>query len=654
MFKIKQLFTVPSLLNVAGIAIAVAAFYVLSSIAFFEFTFNHSIPQYQNIYQLSYSRNGGQLNNTMMRPLSEAIGQNYASVEKYGCMNPWGSGQLYAKKDGEYRKLSINYAKCSKSLFDVFGFQIIEGDTSQFINYNQMAISQKTAEQYGLKVGDRLKSDLQNTDEMEIVAIYQTMEANTEFANFGGFRCFGDDDISDPSEWSYVYYMKFMDGAPKPKVSNESKETMRDLVKKFFKDTQDRPKEAIDKEIDGFQLKFISLDELRLHSEISGFHQRTDKHLAYTLVLLSAIVIAIAFINYFNFFMARVPQRLKSVNTRKVLGSSRNSLIASIVGESIIFTLIAVALAMVIVYTIMPLLLDDKVNMGAIVYSNYKALILTILTAIVAAIVTSIYPAIHITSVPPAMALKGQLTQGHDSILRHILIGMQVTASVILIICSIFIHRNNDYLSTRDIGFDNKNLLCTYTTDKIAKNRETVRTKLLANPNIKDIAWTTQDFISIGRMTWGRPNIDNQEEIFYYAVCPVSWNFLDFMGIEVTDGRNFAENDEQCADGVMIFNETARQQLNVSTSSRISGHTNNQCELAGFCNDFNFKPLQYGISPFAFYIFGKESWHGFVLRKLYIRTTDEADVQSTINYIHTTLTSIDPDYEITNPGIVTF
>ncbi|MCR5453865.1 MAG: FtsX-like permease family protein, partial [Bacteroidales bacterium] len=212
---------------------------------------------------------------------------------------------------------------------------------------------------------------------------------------------------------------------------------------------------------------------------------------------------------------------------------------------------------------------------------------------------------------------------------------------------------NNDYLSTRDIGFDTKNLLCTYTTDKIAKNRETVRTKLLANPNIKDIAWTTQDFISVGRMTWGRPNLDNQEEVFYYTVCPVSWNFLDFMGIEVTDGRNFAENDEQCENGTIIFNETARKAFNLTTESRIQGHINDKCELAGFCNDFNFRPLQYGISNFAFYIFGKETW-GWLLRKLYIRTTDEADEQSTINYIHTTLTSIDPDYEITNPGIVTF
>ncbi|MBQ5575654.1 MAG: FtsX-like permease family protein, partial [Bacteroidales bacterium] len=78
-----------------------------------------------------------------------------------------------------------------------------------------------------------------------------------------------------------------------------------------------------------------------------------------------------------------------------------------------------------------------------------------------------------------------------------------------------------------------------------------------------------------------------------------------------------------------------------------------QCELAGFCNDFNFRPLKYGIGNFAFYVFGKNTW-GWVLRKLYIRIAPGADVPKTIDYIRKTLTSIDPDYETENQEILTY
>ena len=647
-FKIRQLLTVPSLLNIVGIAIAIAAFYVLASIADFELTFNESIPQHQNIYQGCYSLDGGQLTNNNMRPLLENIGREIPSVEKYGCISGWNSN-MYVKRQGIYHQIEMSYSQCSKSIFDVFGFQFVEGDTARFINSQQMVVSRKLAEKFGIKVGDYVKADLSNTDEIEIVAIYETMEANTEFGHFGAFRCLGDRDIDNPGEWSYNYYFRLMDGTPRPEYDSGMRERFRTLIKNFYKDEEYVSEEELDNELDKFGFEFVALDDLHLHSEIAGYHRRADKNVTYTLVVLAVFVILIAFINYFNFFMARVPQRLRSVNTRKVLGSSRSSLIMGIVGESVIFTLVSMVLAAVILFGVMPHLLDGMVDMDTTVYSNYKTLAITILTAIVAAVLTSLYPAIHITSIPPAMALKGQMTQSHDSIIRYFLIGLQVTASVALIICSLFIDRNNDYLRKRNIGFNQDNLLSTWATKKLGENRETVRTALLQNPDIIDIAWTSSDLVTGSRMSWGRQNLDNTEETFYYSVCPVSWNFLDFMGIEMTDGRGFTESDETSETGAIIFNETARKAFQINTASRIQGH-DGQCELAGFCKDFNFRPLQYDIGNFAFYVFGKNTW-GWVLRKLYIRIAPGANVPKTISYIRETLTSIDPDYEIQNSEI---
>ncbi|MBO4771885.1 MAG: ABC transporter permease [Bacteroidales bacterium] len=651
-FKIRQLLTVPSLLNICGIAIAIAAFYVLVAIADFELTFNKSITKHENIYQVCYSMDGGQLTNNNMRPLLETMGREFPSVEKYGCFAAWFNYNMYVKQQDGYHQIEMMFGECSKGLLDVFGFQIVEGDTSKFINLRQMIISRQMAEKYGIKVGDYVRRDIQNTEEIEIVAIYETMKENTEIGSVGGFLCLGDRDLDNPHEWSYTYYLRYMDGAPKPEFNNATKEMFRNLIKNFFTDEEDVTEELLDNEINKFELSFVALDDLHLHSEIAGYHPHTDKNIVCTLVILAVFVILIAFINYFNFFMARVPQRLKTVNTRKVLGSSRDSLIMGIVGESVIFTLVAMALAAAILFGIMPRLLDSVVHMDTIVFSNVKALIITILTAIAAAVLTSLYPAMHITSVSPAMALKGQMTQGHDSIIRYFLIGLQVTASVVLIICSLFVNKNNDFIRTREIGFNQNNLLSTWTTQKIAENRETVRARLLQNPDIVDIAWTMQDLVAPSRMYWSVPDMEDSEKSLGYFVCPVSWNFLDFMGIKMAVGRGFTESDEQNENGVIIFNETARKKWEIDTESRVQGHHGRQCELAGFCNDFNFRPLQYGISPFAFYIYEKDSER--TLRKLYIRTAEGVDVKKAINYVRTTLVSIDPDFDIMNPEIRTF
>ena len=647
--NIKTLFSLPSLLNIVGIAIAIAAFYVLVSLADHEFTFNKSIDRHGDIYQLTNIYYGSQ-NNNMPRPLSEHLGRNLSPVESFGIFQSWGASEVFVNKGGVYNKIALTCAGCTVGLFDVFGFRFAEGDTARFKTHGSMVISRKNAEKYGLKVGDMVKTDIQNTDEVEIVAVYDDFEHNTEFAQYGGFLCIGDDNVDNPSNWNYTVYMKMFPGSGNP--STVMPETLKDLLKTYIKSQGDD--EDDEEEAENFSIQFVSLDDLHFHAPINGFHQQFDKKLAYTIVILAIFVIVIAFINYFNFFMARVPLRLKSINTRKVLGDSRESLIMSVVGESVIFTVISIALAAVIVYVVIASLVSGLVRMDELVYSNYKALIITILTALTASVLTSLYPAFHITSVPPAMALKGQMTQRHDSVLRYFLIGFQVAASVLLIICSLFVHKNNDYFMTRDIGFDRSNILSTFTTSKIADSPEAVRQKLLQNSDIIDVTWAANDFIKPSGMNWGRKDPADENKSINFDVYPVAWNFLNFMGIEIAEGRDFAENDHLSADGVIIFNETAKNQLGISLESPISGHHPEPCTIAGFCKDFNSKPLQYGISPYAFYVFGKDPWAHWPLRRLYVRTAKDVDVQKTTDYIKAALIEIDPDYEILNPEIVSF
>ena len=164
-----------------------------------------------------------------------------------------------------------------------------------------------------------------------------------------------------------------------------------------------------------------------------------------------------------------------------------------------------------------------------------------------------------------------------------------------------------------DMGFDKENLF-NASIPVENSNKEAFMDELLKQHAIKDIAWADGPIVSAFRMGWGR---ELKDEKISFQCYPVSYNFLKFMGIQIVEGRDFTVSDEMSLDGVFIFNEKAKREFNMSLDDKIIGHKR-LTSIAGFCEDFQFKPLQYQISPFAFYIMGKEAWR--IQTYLYIRS----------------------------------
>jgi putative ABC transport system permease protein len=500
-----------------------------------------------------------------------------------------------------------------------------------------------------------LKYDLNLPNEVEVVAIYDIAN-NTELHPFGGFRCIGNEYI-DNGGWSITAYYYRTNGKIDEAVA---KDVACRIIKEMVEMDGQTPKDSLDLVVaevfSQINPKFIPLDKIHLGAEINGFHEPANPKVVYTLLILAIVIILIAYINYVNFFFARVPQRIKSINTRKILGSSRANLVMILVGESLTFTLISMVLAYVLVHALAPTLVGDAVDMDTVVYPNHKILIISILLPLLTAIAVSIYPALHITSIPPALALKGNITESHDSLLRYILIGFQITASTVLIIVSLFIHRNIDYINSTDLGFNRKNLLSVQTDQKISERRDEVRSLLLQNPDIIDITWTHGELIARMRHNVSMPlvNGDNAQNVAVDMVF-VADNFFKFMDVDIVEGRDFQPSDHKAKDGVYIFNETARQKFGITLEHRfLSASDMVMCEIVGFCKDFKFKPLQYEVSPLVFFIPGQNTPDYATLVHLYIRIADGADVKKTMDFIEDALAKVDPEFPSIGNPVKTF
>ena len=635
---------VSKMLNIVGMAMAFAALYVIMVQVNFDLVYNKKVKDSDRIYAISMPDwyTPGNWKTTLSRPLCENVINNVSCVECGGTTSigkGYYSEKFFLQEDGN-SSFYLNVSQSSLGAFKVFSVEAVEGSIDNIVPWKDLVISDTKAEKLGLHVGDVIYSHNHGAtmQQYNIAAIYKHFPSNTDLSEIECFVNMGDLNIDLFSEWSYPYFVKLNSADD---IEPFEKQAFDYVVKTFNNMANEHGEELSEedrKEVESrLKIKLFPFDEMYFEKTISSAGRRGSKTTTYTLLAIAILMIVIAFINFINFFFALVPVRLKSVNTRKILGASRSNLVFGIVVESVVMIIVALALAAGIVKLFCGSTFAALIPCSALISNNIAIAFGTALGGIVLAIVSSLYPALYITAFPPAFALKGSLgTASKGMAFRVGLICFQFIVSLILIICASFVTMQRQYMLHYDMGFDRSNLLQVNTSSKIAAMRESATSELKNNPEIKDVTFASGDIVTSFRMDWGRPFKGEQINFKCY---PVQHNFLDFMGIEIVEGRNFTDSDELCDNGVFIFNEAARDKFGLTLEDKIHGHQT-ETDIVGICKNFNYKALSEGIEPFAPYIFGKNPWT--TLNTLYIRTQPGADIPTLIDWIKTKLNEMDP------------
>ena len=623
------------MLNILGLTAAFAALYIILVQVHHDLTYNKALKDSDRIYCLTgYGEVFGNdaYQTWLNRPLCEAVIANSPDIEASGCGHLFGDDLIIRLSDDQ-DPVTTKVTSMTKGVFDVFDFQLVSGSWDDWEAGKGYAITESAAKRFGLQVGDNVKVSYGNTwAEASIAAIYKDMPKHSDLASFEFVVNMGEQNIDKRSEWSYNYFVKLRKGANPYNIDKISEP----LVKEYVSITENRV--VGDDEEAKFVIHPYPFGDLYFADNINPIGKQGNRTTTITLLTIAIFVMLIAFINYINFFFAMVPLRLKSINTRKILGSSRFSLVMSSVGESLTMVVIALLLAVGVVTLFRQSTLAPLIETSLDFSHNWGVVALTIGLALLISVIASIYPALFATSFNPAFALKGTFgTTQKGKAFRVGLIGLQFTVSIVLIICAIFVHEQRSFMMHHEMGFNQECLLQSHLSWKLANNREAVESQLKADAAIKDIAWGDGAFVRDSRMGWGRKV---REQDAGFQCYPVSWNFLRFMGIDIVEGRDFSPSDEQST-GTYIFNETARDMYKITLEDQIGGHDGQVAEIAGFCKDFNFASLRQEIRPFAFYVFGKDPWH--ICMRLYIRTEAGVDVPALMERITKTLNDLDPD-----------
>ena len=647
-------YKISSLLNVIGLTLAFTAFYVIMTQVWWELGYNRSLHEADRIYLVENEDwyEPGKWSSWLNRPVPERVIASTAGVEVGGCMwGGFGSGTCWTSNEPSfgYNKFSASCGSVSLPFLDVFAFRSVEGDVHDIGKPKSVIVSREAAERMRVGVGSLIWVD---TDEpqpdgaMEVVAVFEDFPDNSLLGECEVVKNLGETNLYTTSEWSFNYFVKFRPGADPDEFARQWTNVNQEMQREAAEKRAAAGDAADDDDESGiYGVRLSPVSDLYFESDSQAPCRQGSVVTTYTLLGIAVLVIVLAFINFVNFFFALVPVRIRTVNTFKVFGAPASSLRFNFVFEAFGLVLIALLAAWYVSFALQGTEFASYISASLALSQNLEVVGLVAVVAFVMALAASLYPAWYITSFAPALVVKGSFGGTRSGRrLRTLLLGVQFFISIGLIIATSFIRLQHDYMMHYDMGFDKENLLAVRLSERGAVSYDALRQKLLSDPQVKDVTGATSRLVSVGRMGWGREFKGRQVAFQSYVVQP---DFLRVMGIPITDGRDFLESDFDKELGTMIFNEAARREFEMQVGDRINGFVSPDEQIVGFCADFNFKPLQYGVSPFCFYLLPKKIqqenyWH--LPHVVYVRMTPGADIAA---HIRRCIAEVDPR---TEPG----
>lgn len=639
MKNIFKIFKGSSLLNLLGMTVAFAAMYVLLVQVYYDLGYNRKIKDVERLYILGTPSwfSEGKYQVTLNRPLQIAIMEQASMVESWGVAYIGGDGKNYTRvgEGEEERTYQIGTSQLTRGALDVFGFTPVVGTFDGMDKEETVAISESAAKLMGVGVGDGIFVG-KGKEPMTVVAVYEDMPMNSDLNNIHILYCcyLENQSIDNFSEWSYHHFVKLDSPDSKEAFEAHARKVVEGIWGERIASAPESVRNSLDQseiddQIDRSTVTLLPVKDMYYNKQIDVPAGRSgNRTTTLTLLAVAILIVVITLINFVNFFFAQIPMRIKGVNTRKILGSSRGALVGGLMVESGILVMVSLCAAVAVVVLFKGSTYANLITCTLAFGENLPVICITIAAALLMTIASSVYPALYITSFSPAFAIKGAFgSTAKGKGLRYTLISLQFVISIAFVICAMFIKMQHSYMMNYDMGFD-KEYLLTANVGVATADRESFTDELLKDPDIADVAWAAGPLVNSSRMGWGRTFKGEQINIDSY---PVSWNFLKFMGIDILEGRDFTPADEKSEHGVFIFNQIAKEKYGFTLEDKVNGHSA-ETEIAGFCEDFQFRPLQYELNPFAFYIFGKNPW--WDLTHLYIRTSPGAsyqDVQATVN-----------------------
>ena len=344
----------------------------------------------------------------------------------------------------------------------------------------------------------------------------------------------------------------------------------------------------------------------------------------YIFSLIALFVLFIACINYVNLATARSASRAKEVGLRKVVGSSRSQLTKQFFGESLFFVFIAYLLSLILIKVFLPAFNQIAGKTISVNFIDPRFIFASLAIIFFTSAVAGSHPALYLSNFSAAQVLKGHIVSGlKGAAFRRILVVTQFALSVGLIIGTLVVHQQLDFLRNKELGFDKENIVYIPMKENLGENYWAVKSRLLQNTHIVSI--TAKDRLptkafDIGMIDWEENELGEKLEVEFPWV---DYDYFETMNMEIIDGRDFSLVFSSDMEEAVIVNEEAVKRMGLESplGKRITFPDNELRHIIGVVKNAHFRSRQYEMVPELYrlipdYNYGEFNLYGVMLIKL--------------------------------------
>jgi len=548
-----------SSLNILGLTIGVTSALFLIIYVSDEISYDRYNEKVDRIYRVSshIQEPDDQFTwNVAQIPFGPQVVQDYPEVQSFVRFIGF---QRTLVKNEEKEFFEENFYYADSTVFDIFTYKFVKGNPkAALLEPNKIALTEKIAHKYFGTTDPIGKSIKAGDKTYEVTGVIKDVPTNSHFRfdALASRKNLPKDFGRSWGNFGVFTYLLF----PEKYDVKAFEIKLKEMYPKYMEPIFGKMNIKID-----YILEPIS--RIHLYSTNAGEPEPTGSiSYVYIFSIVALFLILIAAMNYMNLATARSAKRAREVGLRKVVGSRRSTLIFQFLAESTTFTLISLFLSIILLALLLPKF-NELAGKSFDLHTIYSPIVLLSIVGVVVVvgIFGGSYPAFYLSRFSPVTVFKGEITQGSaGSMFRKVLVVIQFAISVAMIVCTLVVFKQLNYMKTKDQGFDQKNVIGLRLNREMIKKFPVLKQAMKENPNILFVGSTNTDVGEgsgkvIFKMETDQGMIDRG--VNFAVVDP---DFVETMGIKMVKGRDFQEDMPSDTLTGVVINETLAKRMNWS------------------------------------------------------------------------------------------
>ena len=591
-----------SALNLIGLTGGMIAFLLIALYVQYEFSFDQYHEKKDRIYRVAMQNKGNEYFGSdryavTPAPLAPSLLDEYPDVEA--------ATPVFARKNtligvDQQSYLEENVVGASREIFDIFSIEILSGNKSELLTQKYSGvISESLAQKYfgnASPIGQTIR--YKEAHPYTIVGVMADMPVNSHFQielllDFAGML---DSEATTIDDWNanyfYTYCLLKEDADPQ---ALEAK--LPQLVAKYIEDPT-----AGAEAFQNTRYYLQALPDIHLYSNINfEINPNGEIRTMRVFALIAILILLIAGINYINLSTAKAFRRAQEIGIRKTIGAQRRQLIFQFLGESFFLSFCSLFLALSLVHYLLPgfsAFVGRELSLSPIEQSWLIPFLFLIFLLV--GLLSGIYPALVLSSFKPIATLKSVTPSGNKrSVLRNALVVTQFTISAALIISTLVISRQLDFIQNKDMGFSREQVVVLNIRDfELRKKTSVLKEELLRIPEVEMVS-TASDMPNFFDSSTGAdwPGKPADVDVRLYTGL-IDYDYLDLFDMELAEGRGFSREfgDERNA---VLLNESAVKALGWEEpiGKQLLKWGQDTATVVGVLKDFHHNSLHLSIAP---------------------------------------------------------